>query len=152
MWHFIFFRHLRGLFGPAGSSDSADYFKMADPNGDGKISLEELLDYAEKHGLSNADDLVRRAFHLFDLDNDGFLTLEEYRRAAVPEVQFKLLDRDGDGKVTFEELNALLIHFPGLNPESIRLSFELFDENKDGSISLEEFRKNVDALSESMVQ
>ncbi len=57
---------------------------------------------------------------------------------ATPEEAFKRLDKNGDGKVTIEEISASK-RFEG-KAEEAKTHLAGMDDNKDGSVSLDEFK------------
>jgi len=120
-------------------------FKSFDTNGDGKVSLEEFqanlfdktrakieeklnagwtFDAAAWQASVDRHATVRmdKVFKQFDTDADGFLMMEELKRAfraiglkkrdgeklEVDEEMFKSFDTNGDGKVSLEEFEANL--------------------------------------------
>jgi len=53
----------------------------------------------------------------------------------TPEERFKKLDKDGDGKLTFAEFKG-----KQTDEEKAKKAFDAKDANKDGSLTLEEFK------------
>ena len=57
---------------------------------------------------------AERAFKLFDKDNDGFITKEEFSKISKKlnkeqiEAVFSKFDKDGDGVLSFEEFKKML--------------------------------------------
>merc|ERR1740138_483472 len=109
---------------------------------------------------------MAKVFQAFDFDQDGFLDMEELKRAframglkrrsgeklEVDEQMFKSFDTNGDGKVSLEEFEAnLKPHTRAKIEEKIASGwkfepalwaaemFKSFDTNGDGKVSLEEF-------------
>jgi Ca2+-binding EF-hand superfamily protein len=79
------------------SPHAEDRFALADANHDGKLSRKEASDAA-----------IGSIFRSYDADNDGRLTLDEWRRkdpAAEPKL-FRRRDTDGDGTLTLDEARA----------------------------------------------
>jgi len=62
----------------SGESHSAKLFGMIDKDGDGKISLDELMDYQLGEGMD--PDEVMKLFKNLDADHDGSLSLEEWEK------------------------------------------------------------------------
>jgi Ca2+-binding EF-hand superfamily protein len=79
----------------AGGCSSAHNFARADVDKDGKLSKDEM----EKVLLS-------AVFESGDIDEDGQITLAEYRTVdpKYPTARFKARDIDGNGSVTPQEL------------------------------------------------
>jgi calcium-dependent protein kinase len=91
-------------------------FRTFDVDGDAKLSKEELAT-AMRQILTEdrAEGAAARVMQTLDLDNNGFLDFSEFIIAA-------------------SDLSALL------SARSLKVAFDLFDEDKSGSISIEEFR------------
>lgn len=57
---------------------------------------------------------AERAFKLFDKDNDGFITKDEFQKISKKlnreqiEAVFSKFDKDGDGVLSFEEFKKML--------------------------------------------
>lgn len=93
-------------------------------------------------GTALADDAANKAsspssFQRMDGDGNGKVTQQEFidTRAA----RFGKLDLDSDGKVTGEEFDkAADQHTSGPNQGQTML--RVFDQNRDGGASIEEFR------------
>jgi Ca2+-binding EF-hand superfamily protein len=55
-------------------------FDAADKDGDGRITVEEMMAGQGKSGMSEQE--TRSAFELLDIDHDGLVTADEYVQAA----------------------------------------------------------------------
>jgi calcium-dependent protein kinase len=88
-------------------------------------------------------------FHRFDVDNDGKLSTDELSE-GLKEMQIdedsvkemvKAVDMDHNGTVEYSEFVAALLSTQGkLVEDVIWHAFDIFDENGDGQISLDELR------------
>ena len=99
-------------------------------NNDGEVTKDEFLNYA-KHSdffksqmdksasgsMANKEEAIakaERAFKLFDKDNDGYITKEEFAKISKKlnreqvEAVFNKFDKDGDGVLSFEEFRTML--------------------------------------------
>lgn len=99
--------------------------KIADTDGNGEVSLDEWYSYSESiiNDQNQFDQYViastNRLVELVDTDNDGRLTLEDYKRfftayglgASEEEAIFTKLDANGDGFVTRDEVTELVREF-----------------------------------------
>merc|ERR1719348_2119627 len=107
----------------------------------------------------NSDWLVdpKKYFQKFDADGNGKLDKEETKKALqslgfsptakeMDEV-FAKIDTDGSGFIEFEndEFDKLLgeinLDEPDVTDDKIRQVFEAIDENKDGHVTTEKFKK-----------
>eukprot|EP01120_Amphizonella_sp_Union-15-10_P009865 TRINITY_DN3828_c0_g1_i1.p1 TRINITY_DN3828_c0_g1~~TRINITY_DN3828_c0_g1_i1.p1 ORF type:complete len:204 (+),score=43.15 TRINITY_DN3828_c0_g1_i1:42-614(+) len=59
-------------------SIAANIFKMIDGDGDGKISPSEYI--LAQWGWGISEESAKKAFSLMDLNNDGFITYDEYEK------------------------------------------------------------------------
>ena len=97
---------------------------------DGEVTREEFVNYAKHSEFfkgqmdKNSVDSVaakqeaiakaERAFKVFDKDNDGFITKEEFAKISKKlnkdqvDAVFNKFDKDGDGVLSFEEFKKML--------------------------------------------
>lgn len=53
-----------------------------------------------------------------------------------------MCDMDGDGKIDYNEfIQAAINHKSIMNKENIKNMFDVFDQNKDGKISMQELKQ-----------
>lgn len=106
-------------------SELRDSFIFIDKNQDGTLSLDEL-----KNGLKN--------LCLFEILQDHAYGEEDCYQNIMENV-----DLDGDGKIDYLEfIQAAINHKALLNKQNIQIIFDMFDQDKDGKISVTEI-KNV---------
>lgn len=89
-----------------------------DADGDGVISSQEFLAVIAKgvQARARADDL-RTAFHAFDLDGDGHISMDELKQAMAQlevsqeelDIMIREADMDRDGQVSYEEFVHVLM-------------------------------------------
>jgi len=132
-----------------------------DLDGDGKVTLEELLLHARAASRSIARQDVRSIFDELDADHDGRLSLEEHigdlekqvegadheelldfeRRKEVEVAKFAAADDNGDGLLDEEEAPALF--YPetheGVLEVAVQEVLRVRDRSRDGRLSLLEF-------------
>ena len=105
-----------GFLGAAQAQD-VDLMQYADPNGDGKVTMEEYTSFsdqgwgffsqgADKVKVADLDDMAKGAFNGVAPDANGFVTKDAYM-AAVP-ARFKSADKNGDGVLNAAELNSTM--------------------------------------------
>ena len=67
--------------------------------------------------MANKEEAIakaERAFKLFDKDNDGYITKEEFAKISKKlnreqvEAVFNKFDKDGDGVLSFDEFRSML--------------------------------------------
>jgi len=134
-------------------------FKRYDADGDGAITLEELID-----GMTEFKEFTREeasfAFELADSNSDGKIDISEFVTLMFPSAKesisnlrklfrgpqdvqkkFKSWDENGDGKLSFEELKEAASRDASkfLNEEDVNAIFIVGDVNMDGEIDFEEF-------------
>ena len=116
------------------SNKLAPSFKELDTNGDGRVSLDEIMAYATKKSL----DLRGFAIKDVDTDGDGMLTQQELKAAGIKglegmgTINLKDLDKNGDGYVSREELEAYI-------RQRYAREFHRADADGDGMLHPREF-------------
>jgi calcium-dependent protein kinase len=133
-------------------------FKEIDANGDGKLSLDEMLVGYDKFFGKNMDkeDIVKM-FKSVDTDNSGFIDYTEFVIASTNEKQllsndklqaaFKMFDKDNSGFISAEEIKEVLGHGKSLSEDQINQIIREVDENGDNEISFEEFSTMMKKLA-----
>ncbi len=145
-----------GMFGAVWPA-ADPLFPLADANGDGKLSLDELLPIAGACGLDippfcplPEDPLPLIALAISAVDSNGNAGIEKAELiAAVPDIEalladsgasldlvYALLDVNGDGKLDLAELNPGAFPFPTLIPVETDLVAYL---DKNGNRLIEPF-------------
>ncbi|XP_007465905.1 PREDICTED: calmodulin-like protein 5 [Lipotes vexillifer] len=94
------------------------FIAREDTDGDGVISSQEFLAVVAKgvQARARADDL-RTAFHAFDLDGDGHISMDELKQAMAQlevsqeelDIMIREADMDRDGQVSYEEFVHVLM-------------------------------------------
>lgn len=128
-----------------------------DKDQDGRASLKEMLDFADKSdkelAMKDADTLFSEA----DASKDGKVTLtehlafidahEEKDLRAVEEAKFIAADTNGDSVLDKQELVGL--YFPetqeGVLSAAVSATMSVKDQDKDGRLSLQEFVSDSDS-------
>jgi hypothetical protein len=109
-------------------------FKAIDADRNGRLSLDEVLAYAQK------DSSLVTPFRVADVDTngDGVLSVEEQKKAGLTgfaqfgAVNLKELDANGDGYITREEIDAYFAR-------RHRAAFAQADHDKSGDLTPREF-------------
>jgi Ca2+-binding EF-hand superfamily protein len=115
-------------------------FTKLDTNQDGKIEINEYLDYAlEKEKIR----LIIK-FEYADTDKDGYVEFEEFAAATEPNFnilkKFRELDLDHNGLLSLEEaINIADCLVLPLNSLQIKAIIEQVDRDGDGQISYYEY-------------
>ena len=70
---------------------------------------------------SDREEEIRQAFNVFDVDSDGFISLEELKKVMISlgenlttnelNSMIKEADRDMDGKISFQEFVAVHLFY-----------------------------------------
>ena len=91
-------------------------FYKIDTNLDGKLSKEELMNAYKIAGIRINKNQLDKIINSMDYDNNGYIEYEEFIRATIPKENL------------FTDVN-------------LKTAFELFDLDKNGSISLNEIKE-----------
>ena len=83
---------------------------------DGKLSKEELFVAFKEAGMEMESDQLNKVIESIDFDGNGYIEYEEFIRVTLPEEQL------------FTETN-------------LKTAFDMFDLDKNGTISLYEFKE-----------
>jgi calcium-dependent protein kinase len=136
----------------------ARVFKAIDKNGDGKLSLEEILEgYDLFFGKSMDKHEIEDMFKRIDSDGSGFIDYSEFVVAAMAEKNlvtneklqsaFRMFDKDNSGFISADEIKEILGFGKTLSEEAVNEVIKQVDENGDGQISFEEFAAMMKKLS-----
>ncbi|CAD7953700.1 unnamed protein product [Amoebophrya sp. A25] len=102
-------------------SNFDEVFLSIDSDGSGRIDYTEFIAATMETNLSHRDDLLWAAFRVFDVDNDGKITVDELARVMKgDEMQTSL------PKAELQKIANLMVEY---------------DTNKDGCIDFDEFRE-----------
>lgn len=121
-------------------SSIVERFTQLDSNQDGKISIEEYLNFA----LAKEKALLLKKFESIDTDKDGYLNFEEFTIASEPIFnilkKFRELDIDNNGLLSFEEVISIAesLVLP-LSIDQIKAIIQQVDGDGDGQISYYEY-------------
>ena len=134
-------------------------FNSWDLNKDGSISFTELQSAVSKTGMKMSEEEMNAIFVIGDVDQNGEIDLEEFRRMMLPntsdvvtkfravhktvqdvQAAFRKFDRNNDGSIDREELTmALKSSGQNFTQQEINAIFNAGDINKDGNVDYEEF-------------
>uniref|UniRef100_A0A8C0EII8 Guanylate cyclase activator 1C n=1 Tax=Bubo bubo TaxID=30461 RepID=A0A8C0EII8_BUBBB len=146
----------------AAMDNSQWYQKFMNQCPSGQLSLYEFKTILGLRGMSpQANMYVERVFHIFDLNQDGFIDFLEFIAAINLVIRgkidqklkwyFKLYDADGNGCIDKKELLNIFTAIQAINgytstsPEEFTdMVFQKVDVNNDGQLTLEEFITGVE--------
>ncbi len=90
-----------------------EIIEEVDFNNDGSISFSEFLTVTIKKERLLSEEMLRRAFDLFDIDGNGYITVDEFKENMPLEVEtaenwieiINEIDKDGDGVVSLYKID-----------------------------------------------
>lgn len=115
-------------------------FAQIDSNHDGKIVLEEYLQYLLEQ---EKEKLIKQFKHL-DANQDGCIEFEEFLMAIEPDYnilkKFREFDTDGDGLLSFQEALKIAdqLYLP-VETEELKIILQQADQNGDEQVTFYEF-------------
>ena len=91
-------------------------FKEIDFNNDGSINFSEFLTVNIQKEKLLSEETLDRAFKMFDLDGNGYITIDELKKAMPLEITTKSgwrklvseVDKDGDYQISFREFKEMM--------------------------------------------
>jgi len=129
-------------------------FEIFDKDGDGIVSIADMVELIKSSGLSYEGDNIRQKIKQADtngdvaIDFDEFITIFKsatglFSRGAKK--YFKKFDKDDDGfisKAEFKKKAKSIMKNLGkdITNDEIKDAFKIIDSNEDGKISLDEFK------------
>ncbi|QDT96524.1 EF-hand domain-containing protein [Gimesia aquarii] len=127
---------------PGNLIDTVADFQKMDTDLDGKVNQKELMEGV----MTFLRPLARFTFPGFDINQDGFLSLDEYRLTLpvnrIENWSTLSRDRDHDGRLSLQEMAWI----PGMELSLLRQEyFQRLDVNKDGFLDLDEFNFILDS-------
>ncbi|KAL1303430.1 hypothetical protein AAFC00_006820 [Neodothiora populina] len=123
-------------------------WKKLDSEKQGALDIRALKKGLKKidHPLKNADGLIEDILDFADLNNDGRISYDEFRKFVLQTERelwslFNSIDKDRDGHIDKSELRAAFVR-AGLAVPNSRLDkfFADVDSDNDGVISFDEWR------------
>lgn len=93
-----------------------EIFQEIDFNNDGSINFSEFITVNMKKEKLLSDDMLIKAFKLFDIDGNGYITIDELKQTIPLEIQnnsqwieiVKEVDQDGDCQISLEEFKKMM--------------------------------------------
>ncbi|KAG2510439.1 hypothetical protein JM18_008972 [Phytophthora kernoviae] len=144
-------------------------FRIADDNGNRKLSLSEFSKAVCEHDLGLSQTEVEELFHFIDTNNSGDLDFDEFllairgelneRRTQLVLAAFKILDADGSGIVDLNDIKAkysadqhpAVLSGSKTQDEVLREFLDTFDGGeKDGKVHPSEFVRYYANVSASI--
>lgn len=130
-------------------------FELWDRDGDGLVSVADIISGVRSLGLEVDEDAIERLMAAADTDGDFLCSRAEFDAALVTgrlevtdaDAAFKVFDTNGDGRISVEELESLIRHVGAAVDEPAESLLAAADTDGDGYLSPTEFRALLDFLS-----
>lgn len=131
------------------------FFKEADKDGSGFLTLNELTTMLRSKGYTESDDKIKAMFGSVDMSGDNKISLDEYMVAmgqvppknhqeASMRAVFREFDKDGSGQVDAKELKEVMNKCgSNLSDQEVARLVQLIDKDGSGTVSYEEFISHV---------
>lgn len=126
------------------------FWKLADTNGDGVLTIQELAAAARKYRPGISDKDCCAMFCGIDKDGDNKITKREFmaemaekeKRSKTLMDLFKKYDKNGDGTLNKDEIRRLFADcFPPNQVDRVTAQFlQYSDTSGDGLVSFDEFK------------
>ncbi|KAL5223515.1 hypothetical protein ABZP36_010154 [Zizania latifolia] len=116
------------------SSELRKVFQMFDKNGDGRITKKELRDSFKNLGIYIPDDEIDATMDKIDANGDGCVDVEEFS------LLYRSILGEGGGAGAGQGEGG------GDEDEGMREAFNVFDQNGDGFITVDELRSVLSSL------
>ena len=93
-----------------------EIFEEIDFNNDGSINFSEFLTVNMKKEKICNEELLKQAFRVFELDGNGYITIDELKETIPLEIQnnsqwidiIKEVDQDGDCQISFDKFKIMM--------------------------------------------
>jgi len=103
-------------------------FRHADKDGNGVVSRQEATSL-----------IIANAFAMYDANGDGFVTEGEYVASGGTPENFRKVNKTGSGRISLAEAQASPLVF-----NTFGVSFNEADTNKDGQVTLAEYKSYLE--------
>lgn len=121
-------------------------FEIFDVNGDAKVDMKEFITGLAMLCKGSNEEKIELTFQAYDLDNSGFITKDEMVemfRSTYEAALNCLRVSHGSKGLDSEFLQDFVAKFKSMITAWITSMWDTWDANKDGKLSLEEFRQYV---------
>jgi Ca2+-binding EF-hand superfamily protein len=137
------------------SSKYEQFFKDADKDNSGYLTLDELTAMLRQNGYKESDSKIRTMFSAVDESGDNKISLQEYLTAMgeMPQQNhkeasmrscFRSFDKDGSGTIDRAELEKAMTEVGShLTSAEFDRIIQLVDKDGSGTIDYEEFIAHV---------
>lgn len=121
--------------GPSRKAPTLDQrFAAADADNNGRVTRDQFIDL-----------MIEDAFKLYDTNGNGHVTEAEYVAGGGRAATFRKINTSGTGKATLAEAKA-----SKLIRNTMAVPFDEADVNKDGSVTLQEYKAYVQKRDEAV--